>query len=160
RENRTWVEHRILSHIFLAYQTALSKTQDVISSLSEASRGIALRAAQRGDEKALDLCIKFFNNYLREALKRKDVHAIYDLYYQYRRLASELLDRPEVVKRMARYFDYYSDSAEASGLAIVPQIVAFDIGWLVRKAHEKKSPAIGALLDTMLQLNHKIASDT
>jgi hypothetical protein len=159
-QDRTWFEHRVLSHVFLAYQMALAKTQDVISSLSEASRGIALRCAQRRDEKALELCIKFFNNYLREALKRKDVHAIYDIYYQYRRLASQLLDRPALVKRIAQYFDFYSDIAEASGLPFVPQIVTFDLGWLVRKAYEQKSPAASDLLDTVLQMNHKLPSDT
>lgn len=157
--DRTWVEHRALTHIFLAYQMALSKSQDVISSLSKASRTIARHASQRGDLKALELSIKFFNNYLREAIKRKDLHAIYDLFYQYRSLTSGQLDRPELVRKIARYFDIYSDLAEASGLPFVPQIVAFDLGWLVRKAYDGKSVAAPALLDALLEVRNRTGSD-
>src|SRR5262249_44498196 len=77
--DRTWFEHRAMTQVFLAYQNALAKTQDVISSLSDAARIIATRAADRGDEKALQLAVRFFNNYLREAIKRKDLRATYDL---------------------------------------------------------------------------------
>ncbi len=157
--DRTWVEHRALSQIYLAYQMALAKTQDIIPSLSKSSRMIALHAAQHGDTKALDLSIKFFNNYLREAIKRKDLHAIYDLFYQYRGLTSGLLDRTDLVKKIARYFDIYSDLAEASGLPFVPQIVSFDLVWLIRKAYDSKSPAGPALLDAMLDVKNKTGSE-
>ena len=159
RDDRTWVEHRVMSHIFLAYQLALAKTQDVISSLSKTSRGIGLDAAKRGDAKALELSVKFFNNYLREAIKRKDLHAIYDLFYQYRGLTSSVLDRPELVKKIARYFDIYSDLAEASGLPFAPQIVAFDLGWLVRKAYDGKSAGGTALLEAMLEVRNKTGAE-
>jgi hypothetical protein len=157
--DHTWVEHRALTHIFLAYQMALSKSQDVISSLSKSSRIIARHASERNDLKAMELSIKFFNNYLREAIKRKDLHAIYDLFYQYRSLASGQLGRPEVVQKIARYFDIYSDLAEASGLPFVPQIVSFDLGWLVRKAYDGKSAAAPALLDALLEVRNHTAGD-
>jgi hypothetical protein len=134
---------------------ALAKTQDVIPSLSKSSRLIALHAANRGDFKAVELSIKFFNNYLREAIKRKDLHAIYDVFYQYRGLTSSLLDQPALVRKIARYFEIYSDQAEASGLPFVPQIVAFDLGWLVRKAYDGKCVAAPAVLEAMLEVRNK-----
>src|SRR5437660_3413069 len=72
---RTWFEHRVLTQIFLAYQSALAKTQDIVSALSDTLRIIATHAAQRRDDKVVDLTVKFFNNDLREAIKRKDPHA-------------------------------------------------------------------------------------
>src|SRR2546421_698157 len=47
--DHTWFEHRVLTQIFLAYQNALSKTQDIISALSDTLRIIATHAARRQD---------------------------------------------------------------------------------------------------------------
>jgi hypothetical protein len=155
QEERTWVEYRVLNHIFLAYQAALAKSQDVISSLSECTRSIALRCAARGDDRAMELAVKFFNNYLREAIKRKDLHAVYDLFYQYRLLADSLWDRTELLKKIGDYFRFYSDRAEEMGLGFVPQIVAVDLGWIVRHAYAHQSPAASHLLDAFLGLKHQ-----
>lgn len=157
--DRTWFEHRVMTQVFLAYQNALAKTQDVISSLSDAARIIATHAAQRGDEKALDLAVRFFNNYLREAIKRKDVHATYDLFYQYRLLARELRAHPELLRQIGQYFLYYCELAAAAGLEFVRQIVAFDLSWIVRRAYDGKSAAGPELLGYVLELNHNIATD-
>jgi len=40
-----WFEHRVMMQVFLAYQNALAKTQDVISAVSDAARIIATHAA-------------------------------------------------------------------------------------------------------------------
>ncbi|HMF11977.1 MAG TPA: DUF2254 family protein [Gemmataceae bacterium] len=153
-EERNWVEHRVLSEIFLAYKAALAATQDVISSLSQTSREIALAADRRGDDKALELTVKFFNNYLRETVKRRDLLATYDLIYQYRLLADALWHRPALLRKIGGYLLTYSNLAEASGLPFVPQIVAVDLGWIVRRAYERHSEAAAALLDLFLGLKH------
>jgi hypothetical protein len=157
--DRTWFEHRVMTQVFLAYQNALAKTQDVISSLSDAARIIATHAANRGDDKALHLAVRFFNNYLREAIKRKDLHATYDLFYQYRLLARELLEHPVLLKRIARYFHYYSEQAAAAGMEFVRQIVGVDLSWIVRHAYDGQSAAAPELLKNLLELNHNIAND-
>jgi hypothetical protein len=158
-EERTWFEHRAMSQVFLAYQSALAKTQDVISSLTDAARIIAVHAAQRGDERALELAVKFFNNYLREAIKRKDVHAVYDVYYQYRLLAGAVCDRPQLLRQIGRYFCIYADIAVAHGLTFVPQFLGFDLGWMVAHAYDAHSPAAPDLLEDVLGLNHAAAAN-
>lgn len=158
-EEKTWVEHRVLTHVFLAYQAALAKSQDVISSLSETTRSVALTSAMAGDDKALELAVKFFNNYLREAIKRKDLHAIYDLFYQYRLLADSLWERAALLRKIGGYFQFYSGLAEASGLGFVPQIVATDLGWIVRQALANNSPAGRDLLTDFLALKHRAGAD-
>jgi hypothetical protein len=157
--DRTWFEHRVMMQVYLAYQKALTKTQDVISALSDAARIIATNAANRGDEQALYLAVRFFNNYLREAIKRKDLHATYDLFYQYRLLAGDVLGHPELLIRIAQYFRYYGDAAAHAGLEFVQQIVAFDLMWVVRHAYEKHSAAAPGLLQILLDLDHNIAND-
>jgi hypothetical protein len=157
--DRTWFEHRVMMQVFLAYQNALAKTQDVISALSDAARIIATRAADRGDDQALYLAVRFFNNYLREAIKRKDLLATYDLFYQYRLLACDLLQHPELLMRIAQYFRYYGEAAAVAGLEFVRQIIAFDLMCIVRHAYQKHSAAAPGLLQILLDLDHHAAND-
>jgi hypothetical protein len=152
--DRTWVEHAVLWQMYLAYQNALAKAPDSISALSDAARIIATHSAAAGDDKALELAVKFFNNFLREAIKRKDTHAIYDILFQYRQLACELCDRPGLLEQMAHYLGHYAWVALANGVAFVPQFLAFDLGVVAAHAFERKSPAAPALLEELMGLKH------
>ena len=88
--DRIWVEMEILLQMNRAYSAALAKVPDVISAISRSHRHFALAAAERNDLGSLDLALRFFNNYLREAIKSKDIHAFYDLLYQYRLTAEKI----------------------------------------------------------------------
>jgi hypothetical protein len=156
---KTWFEHKVLAQMFLAYQNALAKTPDVISSISDATRIIATHAAQRGDDAALNLAVRFFNNYLREAIKRKDIHAVYDVFYQYRQLACDLRDRPELMREVGHRVHYYCNYAVANGLPLVPLFAGFDLGWLVCRAYECQCPVASELLDDILALKHTAAGE-
>jgi hypothetical protein len=153
-EDKTWFEMKALTQMFLAYQHALAKTSDVISSISDANRVIALNAHKRGDAKAVNLAIKHFNNFLRESIKKKDNHSIYDVFYEYRLLAKDLRDRPDVLLEIAKYFRYYGDLARSSGMEFVFQLAAFDLGYIVRRAYEVKSPNARTILDKALGIPH------
>jgi hypothetical protein len=143
----------------LGYQQALSKASDTVSSISDANRVIALRAAGRGDDEALRLAIRFFNNYTREAIKARSVHAVYDVFHQYRLLAKDLTDRVELIKEIAHHFVYYANMAHAYGMVFAPQLAVFDLGYIVRRAYESKSPAASDLLDVALGLPHRHGND-
>ncbi len=154
-EDRTWLEHKVLHQLYVAYQGGLPKSPDAVSSISDATRVIALHMAERGDERALVLAVRFFNNFLREAIKRKDVHAIYDLFYQYRLIARDCGEgRPELLKQFGNYFRHYAQTAAQNGMPFVAQFVSFDLGWIVRRAYESKSPAASKLLDDVLVIDH------
>src|SRR5258705_167271 len=68
-EARTWFEMKCLSQLELGFQRALHGASDTVSTFSDATRVIAVRAVEHHDEQALRLAIRFFNNYLREAIK-------------------------------------------------------------------------------------------
>lgn len=153
-EERTWFELKVMTQMFLAYQAALARTTDTISSISDATRVIATKAAARGDARALALAVRFFNNFLREAIKRRDTHAIYDVFYQYRVLGRDICDRPDLLRQIGRYFRTYAQMAAAAGLDFVPQIAGFDLGGLVQHAYETKCPTARDLLEEHLALAH------
>ncbi len=78
---RVFFERQALQQFALAYGHALSKVPDAVSAVSDATRVVAMAAAARDDDAALGLCIRYFNNYLRESVKAKHVHSIYDVFY-------------------------------------------------------------------------------
>jgi hypothetical protein len=158
-DERTWFEMKCGLQLNLAYQAALHKASDAVSSISDANRAIALRAANRGDTEALQLGVRFFNNYLREAIKARNVHAVYDVFHQYRLLAKDLVDRPKLLAQIAKHFVYYAAMARQYGLVFAPQLAVFDLGYMVRRAYEAKVENAGALLTTTLKLPHHTAAD-
>lgn len=158
-ETRTWFEMKCLWQMWLAYQQSLAKTSDAVSSISDATRVIAIHAASRGDDEALRLCIRFFNNFLREAIKSQNLHAVYDTFHQYRLLGRELGDRPERLRELGRHFLYYAQMARTYGLVFAPQLAVFDLGYMVRRAYEADSPAAAGLLADVLALPHKTGHD-
>lgn len=153
-ESNTWYEMKCGLQLSLGYQQALSKASDTVSSISDANRVIALHAAARGDEEALRLSIRFFNNFTREAIKTRNLHAVYDVFHQYRRLAKDLVHRTDLIEEIARHFVYYANMAHAYGMVFAPQLAVFDLGYIVRRAYEQKAPAAGELLDIALSMPH------
>jgi hypothetical protein len=158
-EARTWFGMKCGLQLYLSYQHALAKASDTVSTISDANRVIALRAAERGDEEALKVSIRFFNNYLRESVKARNVHAVYDVFHQYRLLAKDLSGHDDLMRDIARYFVYYSGMARAHGLVFAPQLAVFDLGYIVRRAYEAKAPAAPDLLATVLALPHRHGTD-
>jgi len=154
-QDRTWFEMKALQQMTLAYQHALGKASDIVSSMSDALRVIAVHAAERKDDAALQLCIRFFNNFLREAIKSKNVHAVYDVFHQYRVLARDLADRDEVVRAISKHLVHYAGLARTAGLGFAPLLASYDVGYVVRRAYEAGSKVGPALLGDALSLPHR-----
>ncbi|MEZ4361639.1 MAG: DUF2254 family protein [Kofleriaceae bacterium] len=158
-ESRTWYEMKCGLQLELGYLRALGKASDTVSSFSDANRVIASRALERHDEEALRLAIRFFNNYLREGMKARNLRAVYDVFHQYRRLGRELVDRPELLRELAQHFTYYAGMARIYGMVFAPQLAAFDLGYVIRRAYEAYSASAGDLLASLLALPHRHGSD-
>jgi hypothetical protein len=148
---RIWVEHRFLSQLHLAYVAALARMPDAISAISRVNRKIAERARDAGDGPALDLSIRYFNTFVRTAITRRDLHAVFDVFHQYRLLAEELLAADDGrARRIARHMRYYGELARSQGLAFVHELAASEGSVLVERAYETGSPAASGLLDELV----------
>jgi hypothetical protein len=158
-EDRTWFEMKCLQQIEHGFLRALHGANDTVSTFSDATRVIACRADLHHDEHAIRLCIRFFNNYLREAIKARNLRAVYDVFHQYRRLGRDLVDRPELLRSIGQHFAYYAVMARTYGMLFAPQLVLFDLGYVTRRAYERASPASGDLLKTVLSLPHRTGND-
>jgi hypothetical protein len=158
-KERTWVEHKCLRQLLLTYNAALTAMPDAISAISDVNRRIALRAWACGDDGALRLCVRFFNTYLRAAVRRRDVHAIYDVFHQYKRLAQDLLDaHPAAATAIVRHVRYYAEFARLEGVPFVYELGASDMGALAAWAHACGSPARRPVLEEFLGLDAPDAS--
>ncbi len=158
-ENKTWFEMKCLQQIEHGFLRALHGANDTVSTFSDATRVIACRADDHHDEQALRLCIRFFNNYLREAIKARNLRAVYDVFHQYRRLGRDLGDRPELLREIGNHFAYYAGMARSYGMLFAPQLALFDLGYVTRRAYERASPAAPDLLKTVLSLPHRTNND-
>jgi hypothetical protein len=158
-ENKTWFEMRCLLQLEHGFLRALHGANDTVSTFSDATRVIGTRAIQNHDEQALRLTIRFFNNYLREAIKAGNLRAVYDVFHQYRRLGRDLVDRPELLREVGRHFSYYATMARTYGMVFAPQLAIFDLGFVTRRAFERASPAGAELLREVLALPHRTGAD-
>ncbi len=139
-QEKTWVEMEILRQLARAYTSALAKMPDVISAISRSQRRFALAAAENNDVGALSLTIKFFNNFLREAITREDIHAVFDLVFQVRIMAKRLWkNSPESVVDMARRLRYYASMAESQELPFARDLIALDLGRVISDVEGNKS---------------------
>jgi len=158
-ENRTWYEMKCLQQIEHGFLRALHGANDTVSTFSDVTRVIATRADGNHDEQAIRLCIRFFNNYLREAIKARNLRAVYDVFHQYRRLGRDLVERPELLRDLGSHFAYYAVMARTYGMVFAPQLVLFDLGYVTRRAYERASPAAGDLLKHVLAMPHRTGND-
>jgi hypothetical protein len=158
-ENKTWFEMKCLRQLENGFLRALHAAHDAVSVFSDATRVIACRAELHHDEHALRLCVRFFNNYLRESIKARNLRAVYDVFYQYRRLGRELVDRPEILREFGHHFDYYAVMARQYGMIFAPQLALFDLGYVTRRAYDRASPAAGDLLQVALKFPHRSGND-
>lgn len=158
-EAKTWYEMKCLQQLELGFLRALHGPTDTVSVFSDAVRVIADRAHARHDEQALRLAIRFFNNFLREAIKSRNLRAVYDVFHQYRKLTRSILDRPELLREIGTHFTYYANMARTSGMVFAPQLALFDLGFVTRRAYERASPAAPELLRDVLALQHRTGDD-
>ena len=151
RRERIWVEHKGLHQLELAHNAALAKMQDAISAVSDVDRRIAHAAAAHGDGATLHLCVRYFNNFLREATKRKDVHAIFDVFQKYKELAHELFEgHSALTLAIARHIGYYAELGRLSGLHFIYELAAYDLGSVLESVGERDGTARAVLVELLL----------
>jgi len=158
-DSRAWYEMKCLQQIELGFLRALHGPSDTVSVFSDAVRVIGCRADDHHDEQALRLTVRFFNNFLREAIKARNLRAVYDVFHQYRKLARALVERPELLRQIGHHFSYYASMARTYGMVFAPQLAVFDLGYVTRRAYERASPAAADLLREVLALPHRTLED-
>ena len=158
--DKTWMETDILRQMSRAFVAALTKGPDVLSAISRSVRHFGIYAAILGDHRALETAIRFFNNFLREALKKRDQHAIYDVLFQYRQLAERLVETDTAhAVAVVDHLEYYSRMAAAIGVSSALDIIGYDAGAVVVEATRLGPEGVMPFVESFLRIRRSASED-
>ncbi|MSP24586.1 MAG: DUF2254 domain-containing protein [Myxococcales bacterium] len=155
-EKRTWMEMQVVHQLVLCYRHALMHAPGEVSTITNVNRRIAVEAARREDRHAVSLAVRVFNTFLRDSLMKNDSRAAFDIFYQYRQLAAELVTSERTVKRIGGFFVTYAKLAEELGVPSVADLAAFDLEHVVEAAFIAESGAADKLLETLLGMPNEV----
>eukprot|EP01105_Mastigella_eilhardi_P013798 TRINITY_DN3140_c0_g1_i1.p1 TRINITY_DN3140_c0_g1~~TRINITY_DN3140_c0_g1_i1.p1 ORF type:complete len:661 (-),score=156.38 TRINITY_DN3140_c0_g1_i1:40-2022(-) len=129
-----WVEWKVLRQYQTLFQEGLRWFKETCYHVCINTRIIAETAAMKGDMHVLDLCVKFFNTFLRASINLSDQKVVYNCLFQYRQLAENLLN-PQCVTadlaarslKIAKFTRYYAWACNQRGLIFLVETVAQDL---------------------------------
>lgn len=149
-----WLEVKILRQFLEIFSNSLGQARDVGSFLAIKTRQLATEADDEELE-TLNLCMKFFNSYMRAAINGRDLRLAYYVLDQYRQLAEELIARGdfEEAVEIANFMRYYGQVAYNADLKFLIETVAYDLFRLIEFSEQEQSPATDALLAVFLEVD-------
>ncbi|PRP84491.1 hypothetical protein PROFUN_08076 [Planoprotostelium fungivorum] len=175
-DKKTWIEWKILKQYLELYNNAIIDFKELCYHIAMNTRLIGEAAgAERFDVHTVDLCIKYFNTYIRYAINQKNTYIVYIVLFQYRKLAEfftefttglreitasddkQTMDNirslEECVLQIAKYMRYYSFQAMSVGLIYIVEVVHHDIRHLCEIACSIDAVNHDALLDVFLTID-------
>jgi hypothetical protein len=132
---------------------------DAVSAIANSTKLVGLYAIKLRDTQVLANVVQFFNTFLRHAVNDRNPKAIYNLFYQYRLLAEEVLKTdPKLAERIAFYFKYYGQIAQSYQIPLILITASFDLMYLLQRGHEMSVPNMQALINTFLEIDDNPAT--
>ncbi|MEZ0230094.1 MAG: DUF2254 family protein [Planctomycetota bacterium] len=155
QNDRVWVEHKVMKQLHLVFAQALNNLRDLNNLVAMFLKDVAIEALKREDRPAHRLALKYFNTSLRSAFAAKDVRTAYNILYQYRSVAEELIRRKEpfLTELVFGYFKYYGQLFDSGGLGFILETVAYDLEKLIRVALAEDMKNVDALLAIFLDVD-------
>jgi hypothetical protein len=132
---RTWVEYTVLtSFVDLVGLTPVHR-KEAVHAIALATRDIGLAAIEQGDPETAELCVRFFNTYLRSALNRMAPTFASSTMNEYRRLAIGALEwRPDLAVESAAHLLRYGRHFDEAGMPAIFGAAAEDVADLAIEA--------------------------
>jgi len=156
---RNWVEMKGFLDMELIFKMAIKDMPDAVSAIANGTKIAGLYAIKLKDRQVLMDVIQIFNTFLRHAVNARNPKAIYNLFYQYRQLAEEVLSfDQELVERIAFYFKYYGQIAQSYNIPLILITASFDLAHLLKRAYELKIPNVNALINIFLEIDDNPAT--
>ncbi len=160
---QTWLEWKVLRQYQMLFGEGLHQIKDTCYLVAIDTRRLGEAAGRRGDLRALDLAIKFFNTYLRATLNASDIRTAYNILHQYRQLAEFVLQEGKAqgdrrgqqhrALQIAKFMRYYSGIGYQRGLTFITEVIAHDIGQLCELAFRRGADEHDDLLQVFLAVD-------
>eukprot|EP00727_Mastigamoeba_balamuthi_P005508 m51a1_g1577 hypothetical protein (817) ;mRNA; r:96781-100057 len=134
-KRQLWMEWKVLRQYHNIFVEAIKFFKEMCYHICINTRIIGETAALHQQMHTVDLCIKFFNTYLRTAINLIDVRVVYNTLFQYRQFAELLLDKDrgstkELATRalqIAKFVRYYAFLCQQRNLSFLVETVAQDL---------------------------------
>jgi len=159
-EQGLWLETKVLRQYLSLFEESLGVDRDLGNLIALNTRELA-RTYGLQNAGLRDLCVRFFNSYLRFAIRHGDLRAAYYVLHQYREFAQDELraGHRERTFEIAQFLRYYGHFAFETGQSFLLEVVATDLGALVECAAEYVPEDVDALLGEFLEVDRESRSD-
>jgi predicted membrane protein DUF2254 len=149
----TWVEYTVLSSfVHLVGLTPIHR-KEAVHAVALATRDLGLSAIEAGDHEVAELCVRFFNTYLRAALNQSAPTFASTTMNEYRRLAVGALEwRPDLSVEAAAHLLRYGRHFDEAGMPAIFGAAAEDVADLAIEARAR-DPEVTRRLALLLVRN-------
>ena len=149
----TWVEYTVLSSFVHLIGLTPIHRKEAVHAMAVATRDIGLAAIEHKDTEVLELCVRFFNTYLRAALNQNAPTFASSTMNEYRRLAIGAIEwRPDLVVDAASHLLRYGRHFDESGMPAIFGAAAEDVADMAIEARPR-DPEVTRQLALLLVRN-------
>ena len=149
----TWVEYTVFSSFVHLVGLTPVHRKEAVHAMAQATRDVGLSAIMVGDTEVAELCVRFFNTYIRAALNQSAPTFASSTMNEYRRLAIGALEwRPDLAVEAATHLLRYGRQFDEAGMPAIFGAAAEDVADLAIEARTR-DPDVTRRLAVLLVRN-------
>jgi hypothetical protein len=134
----TWFAYTIMSSFVDMIGLTPLHRKEAVHAIAVSTRSVGLAAIQVGDSEVAELCVRFFNTYLRAAINRSAPTFASSIMNEYRRLAIGALEwRPDLAVEAAAHLLRYGRHFDEAGMPAIYGAAAEDVADLAIEARQR-----------------------
>jgi len=150
---KTWFAYTILSSFVDVVGLTPVHRKEAVHAIAVATRDIGIGAIEVGDSEVAELCVRFFNTYLRAAINRSAPTFASGIMNEYRRFAIGALEwRSDLAVEAAAHLLRYGRHFDDAGMPATLGAAAEDVADLAIEAHNR-DPQVTLQLARLLVRN-------
>lgn len=154
---RTWFEYSVMtSFVDMVGLTPIHR-KEAVHAIAVATRNIGLAAIEVGDPEVAELCVRFFNTYLRTAINRSAPTFASGIMNEYRRFAIGALEwRRDLAVEAASHLLRYGRHFDEAGMPATFGAAAEDVADLAIEAHVRDPQVTFRLAQLLVRNLHEL----
>ena len=134
----TWFTYTIMSSFVDMIGLTPVHRKEAVHAIAVATRNVGLAAIEVGDKEVAELCVRFFNTYLRAAINQSAPTFASAIMNEYRRLAIGALEwRPDLAIEAASHLLRYGRHFDEAGMPAIFGAAAEDVADLAIEARAR-----------------------
>ncbi len=135
---RTWFAYTIMSSFVDMVGLTPVHRKEAVHAIAVATRDVGISAIRVGDSEVAELCVRFFNTYLRAAINRSAPTFASGIMNEYRRFAIGALEwRPDLAIEAAAHLLRYGRHFDEAGMPATLGAAAEDVADLAIEARNR-----------------------